>query len=386
MSRVSLAVLTGLVLLSACAAPSPPISACAVPADSAPHIADRGIGGTGSPALQIAERGIGGTGISSTGISSTGISGTITGFASICVNGLEIAYAPTDTVEIDGQPHPTQDLRIGQIVTAQTAADQPTLTASRLSVRHAVSGPVEAILTPGRRFLIAGQQVVLPQETQTVAVGDWLAVSGLRDAHQTINATRLDRRPPGEVLITGRLRITADGARIAATPLNGLVPAALHGQTVTASGHYSNGVLRVVALRPALPPLQAGTAGTVVLEAYIQTEGDHLVLGDGQTVPILPSLGTLPANPSHAVMVLTQSADGSLTAIAMHDGKDAPNLTPSSGPAPHAPASAPTSSVHTPESSGKLSQTASDSATSASAPKGDPSSSSAGTSPSAAKK
>ncbi len=63
-----------LVLLVAC-----------IPFAGAPA-SDRGIGGTGAPASGpvISDRGIGGT----------GIVGVVTGFGSVFVNGLEVAYIP----------------------------------------------------------------------------------------------------------------------------------------------------------------------------------------------------------------------------------------------------------------------------------------------------
>lgn len=343
----AMARLTGLLLLFACAEVSPPQTAlvprtprvCTVPPDGAPQISERGIGGTGAPTVRAAERGIGGT-----GSPSTGVVGTITGFASICVNGLEIAYDPTGEVEIDGQMHPMHDLRIGQVVTAQATTDHGPdgLTAERLSVRHAVSGPIEAVVTPGQLFVVAAQRVQLGPRSpgaEALTVGDWIAVSGLRDLRQTINATRLDRRAAGGIVLTGRLQIGPDGARIAATRLTGPVPPSLHGQTVTVTGAYRDGTLRVATLQPALPPVSLGTAGTVVIETYVQAEGDHLVLGDGQPVAAAASLGALPAAPGLAVMVLAQSADGALTALSMHDGKGdgAPSGT-APALAPHAPA------------------------------------------------
>ncbi len=67
---------------------------------------DRGIGGTGGPAAgpEISDRGIGGT----------GIVGVITGFGSVIVNGMEIAYAPDTPVSVDGVSDTTATLRVGQ--------------------------------------------------------------------------------------------------------------------------------------------------------------------------------------------------------------------------------------------------------------------------------
>ena len=96
--------LAGLVLLGGCARRSPPITTVSTPAagvcrvgpDGGP-IADKGIGGTGGVA--IADRGIGGTGgpqIADRGIGGTGIIAVISGFASLCLAGQEVAL-PADT-------------------------------------------------------------------------------------------------------------------------------------------------------------------------------------------------------------------------------------------------------------------------------------------------
>jgi hypothetical protein len=70
-------------------------------------LAERGIGGTGTPPgnPELADRGIGGT----------GIVGVITGFASVCVDGLEIAYDRSAAVDIDGAAGTPAALRVGQI-------------------------------------------------------------------------------------------------------------------------------------------------------------------------------------------------------------------------------------------------------------------------------
>ena len=70
---------------------------------------DGGTGGTGNP-----EGGIGGTGnvANDGGIGGTGIIGIITGFASICVNGVEIHYDINTPVSVDGQLSIARDLAV----------------------------------------------------------------------------------------------------------------------------------------------------------------------------------------------------------------------------------------------------------------------------------
>ena len=122
MARRSVAVLAalGMAGLAACAgpAPAPPqqqaAASCRVGPDGrrpdvqpvmtargfggTGSVADRGIGGTG----QMADRGFGGTGqVADRGLGGTGIVGTITGFASVCVNGVEVAFDATAPVLVE---------------------------------------------------------------------------------------------------------------------------------------------------------------------------------------------------------------------------------------------------------------------------------------------
>ena len=78
-----------------------------------PQAAAPGIGGTGDVALKP---GIGGTGIDNGGIGGTGIVGVITGFASICVNGVEVHYDESMPVNDNGQTVKTGVLALGQVV------------------------------------------------------------------------------------------------------------------------------------------------------------------------------------------------------------------------------------------------------------------------------
>lgn len=101
---------------------------------------DRGIGGTGAPAPgpQINDRGIGGT----------GIVGVITGFGSVIVNELEIAYTQNTPVTVDGVADTGAALPVGQLA-AIVAGDEHGLHATSIAVRHEVSGPVTSVDTNG---------------------------------------------------------------------------------------------------------------------------------------------------------------------------------------------------------------------------------------------
>ena len=80
-------------------------------------LTDRGIGGTGaaSKGPQWSDRGIGGTGGASQptrsadrGIGGTGIIGIITGFASVCLDGVEVHLDAVTPVYVNGNPETAQ--------------------------------------------------------------------------------------------------------------------------------------------------------------------------------------------------------------------------------------------------------------------------------------
>ncbi len=49
-------------------------------------------------------------------VGGTGIIGTITGFASICVNGVEVHYDNNTLVTVDGRLSFVRELAVGQVV------------------------------------------------------------------------------------------------------------------------------------------------------------------------------------------------------------------------------------------------------------------------------
>jgi hypothetical protein len=235
--------LTVLVALAACAPKPPPVASVAAPQpavcrigpDGARPVADRGIGGTGAPAVQVADRGIGGT----------GIIGVITGFASLCLAGQEVALPPDVPALIDGQPGHLDDLRAGQLVALEARGEPGALQALQIMVQHAVIGPVEA--TGRGTMTVAGQFVFIADATGTATgakIGDWVAVSGLQQTENTIVATRIDPAPPGRVLVRGTLFGLYGTLRIGTLKLR--LPGGIHppgGWPVIATGHMDGDVL-----------------------------------------------------------------------------------------------------------------------------------------------
>ncbi len=181
---------------TAVATPAASPGVCRVGPDGARPIADRGIGGTGAPPVQSADRGIGGT----------GIIGVITGFASVCVAGEEVALPASLPATIDGQPGSLDDLRAGQVVAVQADGQGDSLLAREIVVRHVVIGPVQS--TGDGVLVVLGQKIVVGDARGSAASatpGQFVAVSGFREPGGVIFATRIDPAPPGPVLLRGEL-------------------------------------------------------------------------------------------------------------------------------------------------------------------------------------
>lgn len=315
-------------LLPSCARRRPESAAvqpavCRLGPDGGP-VADRGIGGTGAPAF--ADRGIGGTGsppvrVADRGIGGTGIVGVITGFASICLDGLEVGLQDAPGVTIDGQPADAGSLRGGQFAAIEAGPD---LRARFVSVRHEVSGPVEATEQAGTVLQVAGQRVLVSETTlgtPQVQPGDWVAVSGLRIPGGAIAATRIDRRLPGLVIVHGT---AAPAGRAVAIGGLALLSATARPGAVRVTGQYEAGSLHLATIEP--DPLESDPAALfsrpvdrLVMESYASLAGQHLRLGRMEAVAP-QGLAGFSSGPSRAVFELLRQKDGSYTVTGTHDG------------------------------------------------------------------
>jgi len=288
----------------------------AVPLAGSPA-SDRGIGGTGAPVAgpEISDRGIGGT----------GIVGVITGFGSVLVDGLEVAYAPSTPLTVDGEPRTQDELRVGQLV-AIAATDDNGLHASSIAVEHEVSGPVTSVsaggAAGGHLLVVAGQQVAIGAGTdglQTVRPGDWIAVSGLRQPDGVIAATRIDQRTPGTVLVRGPAVAAGGGWRIgelAVRPPEGTNFAP--GQSITAFGTVANGTLLATTARPDVlssdpAAFFGGHVRRMVIESYVSGADGHVQLGRGWRATTAPGFAVA-AGAHRAIVELERGAHGGFVA------------------------------------------------------------------------
>ncbi|MCB1896117.1 MAG: hypothetical protein KDF95_12800, partial [Rhodocyclaceae bacterium] len=146
-------------------------------------MAGGGIGGTGAPA---ADGGVGGT----------GIVGTITGFASVCINGVEVHFEAGTPVDMNAQPATIAHLAIGQVVAIQAGQSARGFEARSISIVNAYEGPITDVGRDGS-FKVMGQPVRVVQGTipAGLRVGDKVRVSGLRAPGGELQATYLVGAP-----------------------------------------------------------------------------------------------------------------------------------------------------------------------------------------------
>ena len=219
-----------------------------------------GAGGTGLRPEDTDGTGQGGTGISPTrasggdgsGSGGTGhtveVEGVITGFASICVNGLELHYQPTTPVNIHGRTASPMDLKVGQVVQALAKGQGDQLTLQRVHVRHLLIAQVQGLDSGGLRAqgrnISLNPGAVLPAG---LVPGVKVAVSGFVGAQGHSVATRLDVVPDdtpdsltGEVQRNARGELTVDGVT-----LEGRLPKLEPGDRVRAEGRFAQGRMEV---------------------------------------------------------------------------------------------------------------------------------------------
>lgn len=253
---------------------------------------DPGIGGTGQIALRP---GIGGTGRAETradaGRSEIGLVGIVTGFASICVNGVEVRYTPSTPVIQDGEPSHTRDLAVGQIVAVRAAgtldnANTPPQ-AQQIAVLHAAVGPLTRVDKLSGAFEVMGQpaQALATNDLSQLRPGDWVRVSGHRLTDGTIRASLVRAitapLPPAQVMgvVTAIRNNTVDvGATV--VQFDALPEGVAVGREIAVQGLWSSG--RLIASKSALQPTRAelGTVNTVVLQGHVHAlRGNELWLG-----------------------------------------------------------------------------------------------------------
>ena len=160
-----------------------------------------GIGGTG---ISADGGGIGGTGTRAE--VDVGVLGVITGFGSICVNGVEVHYDAGTPVSANGEPASVNALAVGKVVSVQAVGSGTQARARTIHVVEAAIGVVSAVDAAGTLLQVHGQRVKIEPATiladgltaqRLASAGESVRVSGLRSADGSIVATRIEPAAPG---------------------------------------------------------------------------------------------------------------------------------------------------------------------------------------------
>ncbi|MBP9916662.1 MAG: hypothetical protein KBF24_10675, partial [Thiobacillaceae bacterium] len=279
---------------------------------------ESGMGGTGNAADGS---GMGGTGrrAESQGIGGTGVVGIITGFASICVNGVEIHYDAATPVSIDGQAADAGQLAVGQLVSVEASGQGDDLRARRIALVSALVGPVTWVAPDGDTFMAMGQTVRLASSGKAEGfrpkAGDMVRVNGLRDAAGVVHATRVNSAKPGALTsVTGRLDYVSGGrGRIAGLVVLGLDADLAAGDPVRVAGNMRDGVLRVRTIERTPEIKFAPGVDRLVLQGVVHGTGRAGELSLGYVkVKTLP--GAAPRAGQWVRVEARRAGDGSLQA------------------------------------------------------------------------
>ena len=258
---------------------------------------DNGIGGTG---LKPADNGIGGT----------GFIGTIRKFGSVWVNGERIAYPDNVRIRIDGEAVAPAAMRIGQVARLVAERRETGWTTNAIVIVSEVVGPISRI---GHDSLeVLGQKVFAPNAKMAhgLAVGDRVAVSGLRRPDQTIVASLIEKRLTGPDQIAGVLTEDDGGFGIGGQSMAG-VGRAVVGERIVARGAMANGVFAASEVK--LDTVIAiGAVQNLSVETWVVERGGQWMTAGG--LRIEDGAADLGQGPHHVVINGALGANGALLA------------------------------------------------------------------------
>ena len=259
-----------------------------------PNINDFGLGG--------GEGGIGGTGVvaganksvfGSGGVGGTGIVGVITGFASICVNGIEVNYDTTTPVWENGKPSAISQLAVGQVVSVTAVDNGQQITARGIGVIQAVVGPISTINAATGELRVMGQKINATRiDLARLKVGDWLRVSGhtlaggeVMPSHVQPLASQANmqaqlrgsvRHVSGKTVLIGDTRVDLSALSAA--------PSFVNGDELWISGAWNGQQLQAheVTVNPTLQGL--GRVDKIVFEGFIHASSSRSLSLGAQTL------------------------------------------------------------------------------------------------------
>lgn len=235
-----------------------------------------GIGGTGTPAA--GEGGIGGTGAPVADGSAVGIVGVISGFASVCVNGIEVHFEQGTPVSENGEPSASEKLAVGQVVSIDATSSAKGLHARSIMVLNVLEGPITRLPKGGKAIQVLGQTVAITPGTRIggsgLAVGQMVKVSGLNGANGALFATRIQPAPDLK-------HVSVLGAVVHATIHGVALSAPIASSSALVKGTWTGNEL--VPTTVAADPTYRfkGTASRIVLEGLVQESNGRGTIRSG---------------------------------------------------------------------------------------------------------
>lgn len=242
-----------------------------------------------SSTLVLQKPGLGGTGMvaAAPGLGGTGIVGIITGFASICVNGVEVHYSEQTPVSTNGLPGHAGALAVGQVVVVNASGSGDEVQARQISLMHAAIGPVQGIQASQGQFNLLGQTIQTDLQLTRLSVGQWVRVSGQRNAEGTLQATHIEAvAPQTQAQLAGTLQQSPDGTwTLNGTPVNTTSRVALQaGSEALLKGQWTGAHLQIEHHVPEPTRRQLGAVTHLVVEGYVRAQSaksitlDHHVM------------------------------------------------------------------------------------------------------------
>jgi len=237
-------------------------------------------------ASPLASGGIGGTGaIAKGGIGGTGIVGTVTGFASVCINGLEVHYDPATVVTQNGLPADVATLALGQVIAIDAAHSERGLVAQRISILNLLEGPVTGATPESGLIQVMGQVVRVDASTRLgglptlaeVQPGMALRVAGFRDVGGEVYATRIEMASDlaGSSAIGVLARPAAGETSLDGLPVRAAGPLPAVAGEVLLRGHWDGRHLVAREAHPDPSRPFAGHADRIVAEGLVLERGDQ---------------------------------------------------------------------------------------------------------------
>lgn len=259
------------------------------------------IGGTGMLAVRP---GIGGTGIDKGGMGGTGIVGVITGFASICVGGVEVHYNNDTPMSENGQPSQASDLAVGQVVVVNAAGVGDEVQARQVALLHVAIGPLQSVNLKTGEFKLLGQRVQAstPAQLAGLQAQQWVRVSGQRNAEGEIMASHVEVvAPQPQAQLLGMLSQNSQQFAVAGTPVaiqSSQMAHATRDTEVMAQGLWTGDHLVVTRLTRDPTRAVLGRSERVVLEGYVRRLDDKTMDIDHRVLSLSPQTQvTLAAQP-----------------------------------------------------------------------------------------